>query len=106
MCLAASREQLLSRMNLRSSDLVRFEQDFGALLSSCNFQIASTLHHEFASRFYHSVHHRVVVARIMVKQKERLNFRLHRERNGTRDRTVSPADVLGVFLIGVLAIEN
>ena len=81
-------------MNLRGGDLLRFEQDFGALLSPCDFQMASALYHEFASGFYHRVYHLVVVIRIMVKQQQRLNLRFERERNGAGDRTVSPADVL------------
>src|SRR6266403_3251758 len=59
-----------SRMNLRGGDLLCFEQDFAALLSSCDFQMASALCHEFASGFYHRVYHLVVVIRIMVKQQQ------------------------------------
>ena len=55
-------------MNLGGSDLLCFEQDFAALLSTCDFQMASALYHEFASGFYHRVYHLVVVIRIMVKQ--------------------------------------
>src|SRR4029453_4721171 len=106
MRLAASRAQLPSRINLRGGDLLCFEQDFGALLSPCDLQVASALYHEFASGFYHRVYHLVLVTRIMVKQQKRLNLRFERERNRAGDRTVSPADVRRVFLIGVLRVEN
>ena len=68
--------------------------------------MASALYHEFASGFYHRVYHLVVMIRIMVKQQKRLNLRFERERNSAGDRTVSPADVRRVFLIGVLRVEN
>src|SRR5881392_3881193 len=106
MRLAASPAQLPQRMNLRGDDLLCFQQDFGALLSSCDFQMASALCHEFASGFYHLVYHLVVMTRIMMKQQERLNLRFECERNGAGDRTVSPADVRRVFLIGVLRVED
>src|SRR6266481_377088 len=106
MCLAASRTQLPSRMNLCGGDLLCFEQYFPALLSACHFQMASALYYEFASGFYHRVYHLVVMTRIMVKQQKRLNLRFERERNSAGDRTVSPADVRRVFLIGVLRVEN
>ena len=106
MRLAASREQLLSRVNLRGDGLLWLELDFAALLGPCDFQMASALYREFASGFYHHVYHLVIVIRIMVKQQQRLNFRFERERNGAGDRTVSPADVHLIFLIGVLRIEN
>ena len=106
MCLAASRTQLPSRMNLRGGDLLCFEQDFAALLSPCDFQMASALYREFASGFYHRIYHLVVMTRIMVKQQKRLNLRFECERNGAGDRTVSPADVRLIFLIGVLRVEN
>jgi hypothetical protein len=67
-CASLQVAQLPSRMNLRGGDLLCFEQDFSALLSSCDFQMASALYHEFASGFYHRVYHLVVVIRIMVKQ--------------------------------------
>jgi hypothetical protein len=38
------------------------------LLSSCDFQMAPALYHEFASGFYHRVHEFIIVTRIMVKQ--------------------------------------
>src|SRR5436190_16681524 len=106
MRLAASPAQLPQRMNLRGDDLLCFEQYFAALLSSCHFQRASALYHEFASGFYHLVYHLVVMTRIMMKQQERLDLRFECERNGAGNRTVSPADVRRVFLIGVLRIEN
>src|SRR6266700_8109183 len=106
MRLAASRMQLPQKMNLRGGDLLCFEQDFAALLSSCDFQMASTLCHELASGFYHRVYHLVVMTRIMMKQQKRLNLRFDCERNGAGNRTVSPADVRRVFLIGVLRVEN
>src|SRR5882724_9461269 len=65
-CASLQVAQLPSRRNLRS-DLLCFEQDFAALLSSCDFQMASALYHKFASGFYHRVYHLVVVIRIMVK---------------------------------------
>jgi hypothetical protein len=105
MCVTASHAHS-PRMNLRNSDLLCFEQDFAALLSPCDFQVASALYREFASRFHHRVYHLVVMTRIMVKQEERLNLRFECERNGARDRTVSPADVRLIFLIGVLRVEN
>ena len=67
-CASLQVAQLPSRMNLRGGDLLCFEQDFGALLSPCDFQMASALYHEFAGGFYHRVYHLVVVIRIMVKQ--------------------------------------
>ena len=67
-CASLQVAQLPSRMNLRGGDLLCFEQDFGAFLSPCHFQIASALYHEFASGFHHGVYHLVVVTRIMVKQ--------------------------------------
>src|SRR6266446_137939 len=106
MCLAASRTQLPSRMNLCGGDLLCFEQYFAALLSACHFQMASALYYEFASGFYHRVYHLVVMTRIMVKQQKRLNLRFERERNSAGDRTVSPSDVRRVFLIGVLRVED
>ncbi len=93
-------------MNLRGGDLLCFEQDFAALLSSCDFQMASALCHELASGFYHLVYHLVVMTRIMMKQQKRLNLRFECERNSAGNRTVSPADVRRVFLIGVLRVEN
>src|SRR6516162_4936854 len=68
--------------------------------------MASALYREFAAGFYHRVYHLVVMIRVMVKQQERLNVRFERERNGAGDRTVSPADVRLIFLIGVLRVEN
>src|SRR6266446_9646429 len=106
MCLAASRAQLPSRMNLCGGDLLCFEQYFAALLSPCDLQVASALYHEFASGFYHRVYHLVVMTRIMMKQQKRLNLRFECERNSAGNRTVSPADVRRVFLIGVLRVEN
>ena len=67
-CASLQVAQLPSRMNLRGGDLLCFEQDFSALLSTCDLQIASALYHEFASGFYHRAYHLVVVTRIMVKQ--------------------------------------
>src|SRR5436190_12658193 len=93
-------------MDLRGGDLLCFEQDFAALLGPCDFQMTSALYREFASGFYHRVHHLVVMTRIMVKQQEGLNLRFECERNGAGNRTVSPADVRRVFLIGVLRVEN
>src|ERR1043166_6959558 len=104
--LAASRAQLPSRMNLHRSDLFCFEQDFAAFLSARDFQMASALSHEFASGLHHPIYHVVVVTRIMVKQQKSLNLRVEREGNGAGDRTVSPADVRLVFLIGVLRVED
>src|ERR1044072_6116888 len=68
--------------------------------------MASALHGEFASGFYHRTNHLVVVARIMMEQQKRLSLRFHSERNGARNRTVSPADVRFVFLVGVLGVED
>ena len=67
-CASLQVVQFPSRMNLRGGGLLCFEQDFGALLSTCDLQMASALFHEFASGFHHGVHHLVVVTRIMVKQ--------------------------------------
>src|SRR5439155_20445262 len=106
MRLAASRMQLPQRMNLRGGDLLCFEQDFAAMMSPCDFQMASAICHQVASGFYHLVYHLVVMTRIMMKQQERLDLRFECERNGAGDRTVSPADVRRVFLIGVLRVEN
>src|SRR5206468_7273839 len=105
-CASLQVARLPSRMNLRGGDLLCFEQDFAALLSACHFQMASALYHEFASGFYHRVYHIVVVIRIMMKQQKRLDLRFECERNGAGNRTVSPADVRRVFLVGVLRVEN
>src|SRR4029077_2959211 len=92
--------------NFRGGDLLCFEQNFAALLSTCHFQIASAFYHEFTSGFYHPVYHFVVVTRVMMKQHKRLNLRFKREGNGAGDRTVSPADVPLIFLVGILRVEN
>ena len=105
-CASLQVAQLPSRMNLRGGDLLCFEQDFAALLSPCDFQMASALCREFASGLYHRVYHLVVMTRIMMKQQKRLNLRFECERNGAGDRTVSPADVRLIFLVGVFRVEN
>ena len=46
------------------------------------------------------------MTRIMMKKQQRLNLRFDREGNCAGDRTVSPADVRLVLLIGVLRVED
>jgi len=74
MCVAASGAQSRSDDNLRDSDLLCFQEDFGPLLGACDFQAPAAFCHEFASGFYHRVHHVIVVTRVMVKQDKRLNL--------------------------------
>ena len=69
-CASLQVAQLPSRMNLRGGDLLCFEQDFGALLSTCDFQMASALCHQRARVFYHFINHCVIMIWIVMKKHE------------------------------------
>src|SRR5262245_36669523 len=106
MCLAASGAELPSRMNSGCGDPLCLEWDFTSLLSPDDFQMASALNGEFASGVNHGIYRLVVMTRVMVEQQECVNLCFECERNGARDRTMSPPDVRLIFLIGVLRIED
>ena len=85
MCLAASGAELPLRMNLGCSDPLSLEQDLASLLSPGDFQMASALYGEFPSGGYHGIYRFVVMTRVMVKQRERVNLCFECERNGAGD---------------------
>jgi NAD(P)-dependent dehydrogenase (short-subunit alcohol dehydrogenase family) len=82
------------------------QPDFGAFTGGFHFQLAATLYHQEARSLQHFLDFAIVVCGIVVKQEQFLRPGLQRERNDAAQGAVSPADVLLIFLVGVLGVEN
>ena len=70
------------------------------------FKRFPTFFHEPASLLNHFVYHLVVVVRIVVKKNQFSHIGVEGERNTRTQRTVSPPDMMFVFLVRILRVQD
>src|SRR6266480_5908074 len=97
-----------SPMPATASHLCRLgtQSVFVSFASPNHFKLFPTFFHEPAGLVNHFVYHLVVVVRIVVKKNQLSNIGVERERHTRTQRAVSPTDVMFVFLVRILHVQD